>query len=270
MNSPHLKRWLSGLVMAPTLVLFTLLAPPWVFLLLILGLTWIGLREFYGLALPEVARPQKNAAWALGLLVPLAFFSGGLNFFPGLAVLFLFMIFLFALAGGDEFEVRVNRLGKHLLGFFYVPVLLAHFVLLRPLQDGALWVLFTLVAVFFGDTTAFYVGRAWGRRKLAPAISPGKTVAGGAGALLGSLAGAMLYGFFFLPKVHLLHAAALGAGIGGIGQLGDLCESLLKRGAAVKDSGTLIPGHGGLLDRIDSVLFSAPFVYYYLQAAGID
>jgi phosphatidate cytidylyltransferase len=137
------------------------------------------------------------------------------------------------------------------------------------LDLGRFLILFTLVAVYFGDTTAFYVGRAWGRKKLAPTISPGKTVEGGWGALGGSILGALLSKYLFLPQLSPVHALILGGAIGVLGQLGDLWESLLKRSAQVKDSGTLIPGHGGLLDRIDSVLFSAPLVYYYALAAGL-
>jgi phosphatidate cytidylyltransferase len=139
---------------------------------------------------------------------------------------------------------------------------------MRGLEEGRIWILFTLVVVYFGDTTAFYVGRAWGKRKLAPKISPSKTVEGGLGAIGGSIAGALFFRFFFFPQLHTSHALALAVGVGVVGQLGDLFESLLKRSAQVKDSGTLIPGHGGLLDRIDSVLFASPLVYYYSWAAG--
>jgi phosphatidate cytidylyltransferase len=140
---------------------------------------------------------------------------------------------------------------------------------MHRLANGRIWVLFTLVAVYFGDTTAFYIGRAWGRRKLAPRISPGKTWEGGLGAIIGSLAGALIFRVLFFPQLPAVHAVALGAGIGVIGQLGDLFESLIKRAAKVKDSGMLIPGHGGLLDRVDSVLFASPFVYYYSWGAGL-
>ena len=113
------------------------------------------------------------------------------------------------------------------------------------------------------------MGRAWGRKKLAPAISPGKTVEGGFGAAGGSIAGALLFKGLFFPELALLHALVLGLGVGVFGQLGDLWESVLKRSAQVKDSGTLIPGHGGLLDRVDSVLFAGPFVYYYVWIARL-
>ena len=265
----HLKRWISGLILAPILILFTLYTPPWLFTLLILALIFIGLQEFYALALPEIPSGDKTAGILLGLLPPLAFSSPEARCFHAAVILFVFFVFIRALRSPDPFDRRVDRAGKQLLGFLYIAVFLAHFILMRKFPSGQLWILFTLVAVFSGDTTAFYIGRAYGRKKLAPAISPGKTLEGGYGAVGGSVAGALLFKGLFFSQVPFLHALGLGLGVGLIGQLGDLWESVLKRSAQVKDSGTLIPGHGGLLDRIDGVLFAGPFVYYYAWIMGL-
>jgi phosphatidate cytidylyltransferase len=265
----HLKRWLSGLVLAPSLILFILYAPPWLFLLFILFLTWLGLREFYALSLPGISQTQRALGVLLGMLFPLSLYSRDPRCF--IATLAFIMLFLFiqTLFRPEEFPVRIEQLSRHLLGLLYVPLFLAHFILMHRLTYGRFWVLFALVAVYFGDTTAFYIGRTWGRRKLAPQISPGKTWEGGLGAVGGSLAGALIFKYLFFPQLPTVHALVLGIGIGLIGQLGDLFESLIKRSAKVKDSGMLIPGHGGLLDRVDSVLFVAPFVYYYSWGAGL-
>jgi phosphatidate cytidylyltransferase len=265
----HLKRWISGLIMAPILILFTLYAPPWLFSLFILAVIFIGLLEFYSLTLPGIPSREKFSAIFLSLLPALAFYSPDPRCSYSGAALLVFFLFIRTLWLPDPFATRVERVSKELLGFFYISFFLSHFILLRQLPSGALWILFTLVAVYFGDTTAFYVGRAWGRKKLAPAISPGKTVEGGFGATGGSIGGALLFKGFFFPELSFLHALTLGLGVGIIGQLGDLWESVLKRSAQVKDSGALIPGHGGLLDRVDSVLFAGPFVYYYVWVAGI-
>jgi phosphatidate cytidylyltransferase len=265
----HLKRWISGLVLAPFLILFALYAPPWLFILLLLALIFIGLGEFYALALPEIPAREKIVGILLSLLPALAYASPEPRCFHAALLLLLFFLFIRALTSPDPFAARVERAAKQLLGFLYVAVFLAHFILLREFPSGPLWVLFTLAAVFAGDTTAFYIGRAYGRKKLAPAISPGKTVEGGFGAVAGSAAGALLFKGLFFPQIPFLHALILGLGAGAIGQLGDLWESVLKRSARVKDSGTLIPGHGGLLDRIDAVLFAGPFVYYYAWIMGL-
>ena len=264
----HLKRWLSGLVLAPSLILFILYTPPWLFLLFILSLTLLGLREFYALSLPGVPPSERMAGMLLGILLPFSLYLRDPRWFIAGLALGLFFLFISALFHQEEFSARIDRVGRHLLGLLYLPFLLGHFILLRELEKGRIWILFTLVVVYFGDTTAFYVGRAWGRRKLAPKISPNKTAEGGLGAIGGSIAGALLFKFFFFPQLCTSHALALAIGVGILGQLGDLFESLLKRSAQVKDSGTLIPGHGGLLDRIDSVLFASPLVYHYSWLVG--
>jgi phosphatidate cytidylyltransferase len=118
-----------------------------------------------------------------------------------------------------------------------------------------------LLVSWAGDTAAMYVGKAWGRRKLAPRISPGKTQEGAAASVLGGTLAAVVYASYFLSFETLPSVILVGATANIAGQLGDLCESAFKRGAGVKDSGTMLPGHGGWLDRIDSTLFSIPAVY---------
>jgi phosphatidate cytidylyltransferase len=268
-KSMHLKRWISGLILGPSLILFVLFAPPWLFLLFILTLVFLGLHEYYAMALPGISPRERWGGNLLGLLLPLSLYSGDPRCFLFALAFLLLLLFILALFQSEEFPLRVERVSRHLLGFFYIGFLLAHFILMRKMERGWAFILFTLVSVYFGDTVAFYVGRAWGRRKLAPRISPGKTVEGGLGAIVGSIAGALVSKFLFFPQLPVLHALALGSAIGVVGQLGDLWESLLKRSAQVKDSGTLIPGHGGVLDRFDSVLFACPLVYYYSWAAGL-
>ena len=127
-----------------------------------------------------------------------------------------------------------------------------------------------LLTMFFAmvmmtDTGAYYTGRSIGRHKLAPRISPGKTIEGAVGGFITAIITGPLCRLIFFPEIPILHAVLLGAAIGIVGQVGDLAESMLKRGADVKDSGTLLPGHGGMLDRVDSILFCAPLLYYYAR-----
>ena len=150
-------------------------------------------------------------------------------------------------------------------GILYIGWMLGNLVALRGLDGGRNWVFLTLFATFASDTAAFFTGRALGRYKLAPDISPSKTregaIAGGVGAILASL-------FFTLPTPFRVpvgwgEAIVLGLLVSIFGQLGDLAESLFKRNMGVKDSGNLLPGHGGLLDRVDSIVFAGVVVYYY-------
>lgn len=149
-------------------------------------------------------------------------------------------------------------------GVLYLGWLGSHLVLLREMPEGRDWVLLALFTTFSTDTSSYFVGRVFGRRALAPRISPGKTVEGAIGGVLLGVAAALLLNYFLglrkeaaliVPVAVLLPLAAV---------LGDLAESLLKRGMQVKDASALVPGHGGLMDRLDSVLFTGVVLYYYL------
>ena len=126
-----------------------------------------------------------------------------------------------------------------------------------------MWILFILVLAFSGDIAAFYVGKTFGKRKLISLVSPGKTVEGTVGLFIGSIMGCVLFKMLFYPALPLIHVVILGFLGSIIGQLGDLCESAIKRASGVKDSGAILMGHGGLLDRLDCLIFIVPFVYYY-------
>jgi phosphatidate cytidylyltransferase len=150
-------------------------------------------------------------------------------------------------------------------GILYVGWLLSYLVALRGLDDGRNWVFFALFTTFASDTAAFFTGRALGRHRLAPYISPGKTREGAVGGILGAVIVSLL---FILPTPLSLHlhwgqVILLGFLVSIFAQLGDLVESLFKRNMGVKDSGKLIPGHGGFLDRMDSLVFTGIVVYYY-------
>jgi len=151
-------------------------------------------------------------------------------------------------------------------GILYIGWLLSHFVALRGLEEGRDWVFLALFVTWASDSLAFFVGRRFGRHKLAPAISPGKTREGAVGGICGAILMSIL---FLAPTPFQLPIAAwqvilLSILVSIFGQLGDLVESLLKRNMGVKDSGNLMPGHGGLLDRIDSIVFAGVVVYYYV------
>ena len=161
-----------------------------------------------------------------------------------------------------------------LLGPVYVGFFLGHGLAIRDLSggDGDLglaWLLFTLLVVFACDTGAFAVGRLAGRHRMAPRISPNKTWEGAAGGFAASVGAALLVGVAFDLAVPLWQQALIGAVVSVAAQAGDLFESALKRAANVKDSGSIMPGHGGILDRMDSILFALPAVFYMLLAVGL-
>ena len=166
----------------------------------------------------------------------------------------------------NQVNVAFLSIASTLLGAVYIGWAFGyHLILLRDLSEVGRGLVFFLAAtIWLGDTAAYLFGKGFGRHKLSPTISPGKTIEGTiAGLVFGALGGLGVWSFFLKDIVGLPHALILGILLGIVGQLSDLSESIIKRSADVKDSGQLIPGHGGLLDRCDSLIFSAPVLYYY-------
>ena len=174
-------------------------------------------------------------------------------------------IFLWYLFSFGEMATVVSRAGIMLLGVVYagfLPTLLLH---LRNLPEGRGWFLMLLAIVWLADTGAYFTGRAFGRHKMYPAVSPGKSWEGAVGGLAASVGGAFLAKAFFLQFLTPVEILILAIPAGALGQMGDLCESLIKRAYGVKDSGHSIPGHGGVLDRFDAIFFAAPVVYFFAR-----
>lgn len=170
--------------------------------------------------------------------------------------------FLVPLFRAKDITVAGLQLATFAAGPWYVGGLLTTASLLRR-DFGPGWVLLVLSVAWLADTGGYFVGRRFGKAKLYPLVSPNKTWAGLCGAVLGSTVAGVVAALTYLPELPLMHGIVLGLVGGIVGQLGDLVESLLKRSVGVKDSGSIIPGHGGILDRIDAVLFVSPFTYLY-------
>ncbi len=180
-----------------------------------------------------------------------------------------------ALRRPDHINVSLSSVASTVFGVVYVALLAGMLVGVRVIgyEDSAVRVPLLapkLLTMFFAmvmmtDTGAYYTGRSIGRRKLAPRVSPGKTIEGSIGGFVAAALTGPLCKLTFFPEIPMLDAILLGATLGVVGQIGDLAESLLKRGAGVKDSGAILPGHGGMLDRLDSLLFCAPVLYYYAR-----
>ncbi len=263
----HLKRWLTSIVAIPVLALFLLKAAPGLFACFIGLICLISLREYYRIVFDGI----KAAA---GVLIPAwGIFTGLLLLYFAYASLWRYipeLVIVNALGAAflsiRRFKVHtgvVDAVSKQVQGLVYIPLALSTLILLRMEPDGVRWIFLLLFIVFAGDAGAFYAGRFFGRHKLSPAISPGKTVEGAAGGLLVNIA--VGYGFMILFLDHLPPAGCLlfFIAVGAAGQAGDLFESEFKRVKNIKDSGRIVPGHGGLLDRIDALLFAAPTAYLF-------
>ncbi|MCX7817381.1 MAG: phosphatidate cytidylyltransferase [Syntrophales bacterium] len=264
-DTSHLKRWLTAIVVLPLVVSVIIFGSHLGFTLLITVLVLLGLHEYQTLVFGTHWSIYKVYVLFAGLLIPLAFYAGNGDIVLAVISMTVIVFFIIQLTNVREDGLDITRLMKSVLGFLYVPLLFSHFIWIRRFDDGVVWVFFVLVLAFSGDVAAFYGGRMFGKNRLAPFISAGKSIEGTVALCIGSVIACVIYSYFLLPKLYPFHAVAIGFVGSVIGQLGDLCESLIKRGAGVKDSGRMLPGHGGVLDRLDCLLFIVPFVYYYKQ-----
>jgi phosphatidate cytidylyltransferase len=265
----HARRWLTALVILPILLLTLLKGGHLFFVLFILLVNGLAQWEFLGMFQMETDPFRRIKAIILGSVLLLSFCtaqrvtqicnpSGPLFVLVGI----FFVLFLFYLITYNHIADLARDLMVNVLGLLYIPLLLGHFIWLRYLNNGEWWVFWLLVVIMAADTAAFYCGRAWGKTKLYPEVSPGKTWAGAVGGTLSALIVGMAVGHWALPSMSLAELAALAFALAIVGLLGDLFESMLKRQAAVKDASEILPGHGGMLDRLDSLLFAAPLVVY--------
>ncbi|MDH4318850.1 MAG: phosphatidate cytidylyltransferase, partial [Desulfobulbaceae bacterium] len=176
----------------------------------------------------------------------------------------LFGVILLVIAFFSQLKKPFELFGMSAFGMLSITFCLAHLVLIRLTPQGHFWLLILTAMTGFSDTGAYYTGRAFGRKKLCPSISPGKTVAGALGGVASGVVATMVFGAFLFQGFDLMKLAVLGMLLAPIGIIGDLTESIAKRSMGVKDSGTLLGAHGGLLDRIDSLLLTGPILYYLL------
>ncbi len=257
------KVWM-GLIMVPPVLLLIILGRPSVLHLMVLLATFFGLREYYNLVLPRSKRIERVVGIGLGLILSIMLSFGATKEVSPFLVILLFILSVLSMATSKDLSSTISEMGMGLFGILFIGFLLAYVSLIRNMPDGRRWVLFLIATVWAGDISALLIGSFLGRHKLYPKISPNKTFEGLGGSIVGSIIVALAFALLFLPRLEKGVCILLAVGIGIFGQLGDFTESMLKRSAHVKDSGTLIPGHGGMLDRLDSFLFSAPFLHYSL------
>ncbi len=158
-----------------------------------------------------------------------------------------------------------DHIARQVLGIVYIPVSLSLLIFIKQLEGGTWWIIWLLIVIFANDTGAFYSGTFFGKKKLAPNISPNKTVEGSIGGVTASMAIGFIFCYLFFGNFPLAFLTIPGAFLLAVsGQIGDLFESAMKRASSIKDSGSILPGHGGMLDRIDGLLLAIPVLYVYL------
>lgn len=271
------KRLVTAILLGP-LFLAAVAVGGAVFLVAVLALVGVGAWEFFRLAGRKRSRPRAVLGIALALLFPVVFYLAPASALtiPGLVVLGVIGVALAQLLDAEADEA-LESVSLTVYGAAYVGLLFGHFVLIReisrvvpgmPYWWGGALVGFTVLLAWLNDSAAYVIGRRWGRHKLIPRVSPGKTIEGAAGALVVTVliaVGMVLAAGSRMPLLAPADALAIGALVAVAGPAGDLVESAFKRDAGVKDASDLMPGHGGVLDRFDSLMAAAPAVWYYLR-----
>ncbi len=246
----------------------------WLFAATVILLALIAWHEFYNMMQAKDIKIQYSIGLIGIILSSGCAWLGNAQELVAVMVLVLLLTMAQTILSHEKFGV--TEAAFTILGAMYISLPFAHLLLLRFLEQydyintalgnlssGAVYLWLAFVGTWASDTLAYFVGSLFGRHKLCPTVSPGKTIEGAIGGLLGSIAGVVCLGW--LCGFPLLHMIVLGLLIGIAAPFGDLSESVLKRFAGVKDSGNILPGHGGILDRFDAVMFSVPVVYYYIE-----
>jgi phosphatidate cytidylyltransferase len=269
-------RLATAAVAVPLLIWLVFWAPFVVYRGVVLLFTLVALVEYFQMA-SQTRLALQRLGIVSGALISLGMAAGNppdsaMVFAAGLMAVVTIGLMSCLLAADDP-AGAVNSLGHMVLGVLYAGAFLPHFIWLRvrPPDAGPCWVIFVLAVAMGGDSGGYFAGRFLGKRLLMPSVSPKKTIEGVGGAILGNLVAGAIVHLVCLPDVGWRETLLLSAVAGLLAQIGDLCESLLKRAFGAKDSGWLLPGHGGVLDRADSLVFPIVFVYYYvnfLRAAG--
>lgn len=254
------KRLISSAVLI-AITLFTIfMAPKWFFFLVVEGFILLGLNEFLTLAEKKGIVINRALGLFFGALLPFSFYFPSESVILVMACLTLF-IFNFHRRLREQALIST---AVTVFGIIYVAWFFSHLTKIKHLSDGSEWVFYTILTVKGGDAGAYFIGKTFGKIKLLEHVSPNKSIEGALGGFLTTLLLSLVSGLY-LPQADVKHLLVLGSALGILSQFGDLAESLIKRDVGVKDSGH-VPGLGGILDILDSLLLSAPFVYYYITA----
>ena len=254
------KRLLTGLVIGFT-ALFALMAGGLYLTALVLTIVVLAAKEYTEILKHKGFLPSFKIILASSLIfASLAYFKR-FDLVPLAFTVSSIMAFMWVLFRGKQ--PYIANVATTILGFVYCGWFPLHLLFLRDYPNGASYAIMLFFAVIITDSFCYYVGCKYGKHKLSPVISPNKTIEGSIGGTLACILFCLIFGYAL--QIELYHAFFLGLIIATFAQIGDLCESMIKREAGVKDSSNILPGHGGFLDRTDSYILTIPVVYYYLQ-----
>jgi len=256
----HRTRLISAAILIPLLIAYIMYLPPVFFLVLMMAVTFIGQFEFYTLF--GVGRKYRVIGLVAGLGVLYYIYRDGAPPDDYVMVFFI-VIALLRLFGKRDPQGATREVAYTLTGLVYVPFLLGYQIKLR--EFGPHWIIYLDACVWGADSLAYYMGKSLGRRKLYREVSPNKTVEGAYGSVIGAIAVSLLFNRLLSVGLTLKQAVVVGGVIGVVSIVGDLVESMFKRDSGIKDSGSIIPGHGGILDKIDGIVFVSPVLYWIVS-----
>ncbi len=289
------KRWITAIILIPFLLLILLKGSPLAFSLLVLAIALVSMKEYFTIVSPydffsssppsdpserkkpDNLRNSNNSnqcnnkiplkielcAYIISSLIILAAHKGSSNMVILLTAFNIIIIFMTIIG---DFTIKSNPLddvAKEIQGIIYIPVFLSFLVFIRNSPNGALWIIWLWLIIGASDTGAYYCGTYFGKKPLAPKISPNKTIEGAAGGIAAAVIVGVIFGWIYIPGISFMPLLLFAAITSVAGQMGDLFESALKRKGCIKDSGIILPGHGGLLDRIDGLIFAAPVAFLF-------
>jgi phosphatidate cytidylyltransferase len=261
-------RLLTAGVTAPVIVYLLFAGPHWGFVALTAFVCALGAQELF-----MMVAPAHRLIRGWGIVATLGVFALVARIVdPAWSIAGQLLLvcggMLVSLIKIEPMEQAALRMGWSIAGPLYLGALFGLIGRLFLGPHGGEWTVLSMLFAFWSDTGGYFAGRAYGKHKLYEAVSPKKTIEGSIGGIGGALLGAMVAHFWFLKQLPLVHAIGLAIVSGAAGQAGDLCESVVKRSTGVKDSGTILPGHGGILDRVDALLFSTVVVWAYVELMG--
>ncbi len=268
------KRILTAAVGIPLVLCIIVFGGEYLFFALLLVLCLLGLREFFNMTLPGAGRSTSAIGLVLGALILASALhdsavsvTAGQSFLPGACALSFAALFWYHMSRRSaELQNASTMAMAQFCGLMYIPFLGSYLIMLRGRPDGIALIFLILFVTWAGDTAAFAIGSMMGKRRLSTRISPKKTIEGALASLAAGVLITVAFKLTVFEGLSLGHCLAVGIGLNIMNQFGDLCESFIKRACTVKDSGSIFPGHGGVLDRIDSLLFAGPFLFYYFNS----
>ena len=270
MGANTLKRITTSIVVLGIVGAIVFILPKWTFCILVSVFVGASMYEFFSIVERKNFCVYKYFGITLGCIIPITTYlnlgRGYANVEPFIIVIACLFTFVLQFIRREEAKDHLTSIAMTLFPLFYISWFLTFFIKIMHLSDGARLVAFVVIVTKAADVGAYFIGKKFGKTPLIPRISPKKTKAGAVGGLLSSVLAAFLCGLF-LVDIPIVHTIMLGIILGVIGQVGDLAESLFKRDFEVKDSGKELPGLGGALDVMDSLLFTVPIFYFYLKLA---